>query len=158
MEKLNVGKLSSRAPSCLLLRFLRSWSFASFSSALLAKWPFRSRRSKAVTMTVLGRVPFYQSRKPKTNRGDFTAVKPRDNSVFHDFQYIARFVSLGSILHRPLVEGRSKNHLGRVCRATKLLYDTTIPISRHKVVFFLNVANANFKVATITQLRSSSHY
>lgn len=87
------------------------------------------------------------ARESKTNRRDFTAVKPRDDSVFHDFQYIARLVIPGSTPYRFLIEERNKNHLDRVCWATSLLYDATIPISRHKVVFFRGAANS--EIATV---------
>lgn len=82
----------------------------------------------------------------KTNRRDFAAVKPRDDTVFHDFQYMARpaIPCLGAI-SIPYLGGRNRNHPDRVCWATSLLYDATIPISRHKVVFFHSVVKANFQ-------------
>lgn len=101
-------------------------------------------------MTVLGRALFHPvaSGGIKDKQEGFRDSKTA-TVCFSDFQYIARFVILGSTLYRPLIEGRNMNHIGRVYWAFSLLYEATVPISRHKVVFFHSVANASFKVVTV---------
>lgn len=140
MGKLNVRKVSSEGAPFTLLRF-PSLMIPRVVFICAPHWMtiLSSTTQNYDTASFEQSVPSLLPTEGENRRqtgANFAAVKLRGDGVFHDFQYIARFVILGSTLYRPSIEERSRNHVDRVCRATSLLYDATIPISRHKVVFF----------------------